>query len=106
MNAQVIHQETGGLVLVKWLLPFLLPFANLKIHSEFIEIRAPFIGTLHYRREDIESVKKATIIPIVMDGIRIARRGESLLSLEIFLSTDTRQLMRQLNQSGYLGNRA
>lgn len=104
MIKEPIYQQRGGYVWAWpcWWFPIVSfsaswPFSNIKIYSEFIEIRTLFFN-VRYRREDI-FVERWTIIPILFDGISLNKTNSGVFRL--FSTFRARKLLYELRKAGY-----
>ena len=104
MTSEPIYQQRGGYTWAwpTWWFAILSfgaswPFCNMKIYSDFIEIRVLFFP-VRYSREEI-AMRRWTLFPVLIDGVAIDKTGSS--GFRLFSTFRAGRLMEELQKAGY-----
>jgi hypothetical protein len=93
-------EETGGakigLAHATW------PFAKLTVNKNQLRLSASIIGNLYFRPADIMSIEPSSLFSGA--GIKINHRVNGYSKKVIFLTTGGRNLIKQIEETGFLTN--
>jgi hypothetical protein len=76
------------------------PFAKLTVNEYVLQLNASIIGNLYFRSSDIVSIEPSSLLRGI--GIKINHRVENYSSNVIFLTTGAKDLIRQIEATGFL----
>lgn len=93
-------EETGGANIgfakATW------PFAKLLVNKNELQLNASIIGNLYFRPSDVISIEPLTLFSGT--GIKINHRVGEYNEKVIFLTSRSRDLIKRINDTGFLGN--
>ena len=105
MHDGPLYQQRGGFMYswpLWWFAIFRAgaswPFSNIKVYSDSIEIRTLFFFTNRYKMEDI-TVRRWTLLPVLIDGIAIEKLGSS--GSRLFTTFSAEKLLDELKKAGF-----
>lgn len=81
------------------------PFATLTVDQTTLSLDVGFLGYFEFQPDDIISIEKYSLIPIIGQGIRINHRSKKYKSKIIFWSImDPDKLINNIKQTGFLND--
>lgn len=93
-------EETGGANIgfgrATW------PFAKLLVNKNELRLNASIIGNVYFRPSDIISIEPSSLLS--GSGIKINHRVNEYSAKVIFLSSGSRDLIKRIEDSGFLNN--
>jgi len=93
-------EETGGANIgfgrATW------PFAKLLVNKNELRLNASIIGNLYFRPSDIISIEPSSLFSGA--GIKINHRVNEYNAKVIFLTSDSRDLIKRIESTGFLNN--
>jgi hypothetical protein len=94
-------KETGGakigMAQATW------PFATLRVTHDKLELNASIIGNLYFRPADVISIEPCGLV--FKNGIKITHQVKTYSSKVIFKTSNAVDLIRQIEQTGFLDNK-